>query len=134
MNKAFEYLSEHRDELLDIYGQVAASISVSAAINPKLSKDVLLKDCCLDTIIIHRHMDGIVDFPLKTEAVTEFDIAVAMELLAVVMCEAAVQEGHLERDGMRYIPLVPLNDQDIRKYGKSLVLQDALDDNGSFTS
>ena len=124
MNKAFDYLSENRDQLLDIYGQVAASMPVSAAINPKLSEDVLLKDCCLDTVIIHRYMDGIVDFPLLTKLVTEFDIAIAMELLAMVLCEAAVQEGHLERDGLRYIPLVPLNDQDIRRYGRNLVLQD----------
>lgn len=124
MNKAFDYLSENRDTLLSIYGQVAASMPFSIGINPKISKDVLLKDYCLDTIIIHRHMDGVVDFPLLDELVTDFDITIAMELLAVVICEAAVREGHLERDGMCYIPLVPLNDQDIRRYGRNLVLQD----------
>ena len=122
MEEIFTYLEEHRQSLLSIFGQIISGRSLELWINPKLSEDDIDKAACIDTVMTHKYRDGIVDFPcFRTKRVSTKDHKLSEELYRIILCEEAVRNGVLVRNGTKYCPAGRLEEiEEPTKYGRYL--------------
>lgn len=99
------YVDRFKDELIRIYGEVSSGRIIETIINPNIKSEDFESSCILDTIIIHRHMNGIVDFPLKypKELDTDINDTMISNLQAIILCEEETKKGNLISRGTQYI-------------------------------
>lgn len=62
---AEKYVNENRGSLLSIYSQILSSEELSCEVFDKKLDDRNKKDICKKTIVVHKYLNGEVDFPIN---------------------------------------------------------------------
>lgn len=115
---AEKYVNENRSSLLSIYSQVLSAEELSCEVFEKKLDDKNKKDICRKTIVVHKYLDGEVDFPINLAFLKPKDNQLVEELYSVMLCEEFVKAGKLTRNGDIYEAIIDWDFKVIPKFKK----------------
>jgi hypothetical protein len=115
---AEKYINENRGSLLSIYSQILSSEELSCEVFDKKLDDRNKKDICKKTIVVHKYLNGEVDFPINLAFLKPKDSLLVEELYSIMLCEEFVKAGKLTRNGDIYEAIIDWDFKVIPKFKK----------------
>lgn len=115
---AEKYVNENRHSLLSIYSQIMSAEEFAADVFEKRIDEKTKKEVCKKTIVVHKYLDGNVDFPINLAFLKIKDSQIVDELYSIVLCEEFVKAGKLARHGDIYEPIIECDFKVIPKFKK----------------
>jgi hypothetical protein len=115
---AEKYVNENRSSLLSIYSQILSAEELSCEVFEKRVDDKTKKDLCRKTIVVHKYLNGEVDFPINLAFLKPKDSQIVEELYSIMLCEEFVKAGKLTRTGDTYEAIIDWNFKIIPKFKK----------------
>jgi hypothetical protein len=115
---AEKYISNNRHSLLSIYSQVMAVEEFESSVfNTKITQ-AIKKEACKKSIVIHKYMDGDIEYPISVSILKPKDNFLVEELYSVMLCEEFVKDGKLIRDGDFYEAIIAWDFKSVPKFKK----------------